>query len=525
VQLPPTEESIAHARLIRACSLPAALFIAIFTVLLFAARDMGLSWDESTYFIYSEGLLQWVKDGMRMDQETLRSVWNASPYLNPHPPFFKVLSSLFHWLCGAALPFPISFRIGHIVFSAFCLTLMFSLLEPRFGICAAFSAVFFVLFQPRLFAELFLGTLDGPVALGWLLLAILSWRISQEKRVGAKRKIWAAFFILHGMITAAKITGFAAVFPVVIFFLIRREGRNVFLALVSSVYSLFFVALLSPHQWHAPWNAILSFLVYPLERNSTVKIATFYIGEVFRENTLPWHYFPVMAILTFPLFHLVLAPFAWRSKKATDLSLAILPAFLTWIVLGLIQSVPKHDGVRQFTPFLGFFAIYSWIGLMEILQKIPKESWLYALRIKNAILLAVPLLVALFSVARSHPHELSYYNELIGRLRGAEAAGFEISYNLEVVNREPLRWINANLPQGASLAILPMWPPLLEEYQRHGLLRQDLRIFPTFRERDADFLVVVRRRSLVNDDTYLGLPSVFELEHQGVSMLKIVRHP
>ena len=40
----------------------------------------GLSWDESSYFTYAEGLLAWVRSGMPFDAEALRAAWSPDPF-------------------------------------------------------------------------------------------------------------------------------------------------------------------------------------------------------------------------------------------------------------------------------------------------------------------------------------------------------------------------------------------------------------------------------------------------------------
>lgn len=512
----------------RASFAAAALFLTLFFTLLFAARKVGVTWDETTFFSYSEGLLRWWKMGPSFDTGTLTQVWNASPYLNPHPPFFKVLSSLFAAASDSVLPFPLSFRLGHIFFSSACLTLVFLILVSDFGIFAAVTAALMVALQPRLFAEFFIGTLDGPVALGWLLLSLLAWKIARSQAGRARAPWWILFFSLHAILAASKINGFLAVIPVILYFSIRRDARAVLLSFTSCFTALCFVALLAPDQWATPWTPVFSYLSYPFNRHSVVRVATYYLGQVHRENSLPWHYFLVMTLATTPPLHLgllLLAPFSFFGKKLKGLALALLPALLLLTLFGLVPSVPKHDGVRQLTAFLTILSMYGWMGLQGCWEKYYSKRSAPGAALKKAAFSAIPLAGALLALLRTHPYELSYYNEFVGRLAGAEEKGFEITYYFDAINPAALHWLNENLPKEASLGILPIWPDLLALYQRHGLLRSDLRIAPALQETRADFLVLMRRRSLVNDVDYLGLPAVFAVEHEGVSLVKVVRHP
>jgi hypothetical protein len=503
----------------------AALFFTLSFLLCFAAKDIGLSWDETSYFRYSEGLIGWAKMGMPLGHDSLRLVWDTGSYLNPHPPFLNVLSAFFAYFFDW-LPFVLSFRIGHILFTSACLTTAFSLLLPEFGLLRSLAAIGFVFLQPRLFTEFLIGTLDGPVALGWLLLPLLAWKISLRGSRQQKSIYWVLFFLIHAAVAATKITGFIAVAPVIVFLLYKRDFRGLFLAAASCLAALAFVALLAPDQWGSPLTTIASYLSYPFHRGSSVKIAVFYLWKVYREGTLPLHYFFLMTAVTMPPLSLALvfcSPLAWRNETTKGLALALLPAVAIWICMGLWQSVPKHDGVRQFTAFLALLGMCSWLGLLGLLEILPKAFLGVRGKCRDAAVTAVPLAGAFLALMGSHPYELSYYSELFGGLKSAEAHGLEITYLLEAINPTTLDWINANLPRNATLAILPMWSTLLEVYQEHGLLRADLRILGNFQEQSADFLLLLRRRSLVKDEIYAAQPPLYEVEHQGVSILRVVR--
>ncbi|HEY8279166.1 MAG TPA: glycosyltransferase family 39 protein [Bdellovibrionota bacterium] len=496
-----------------------ALFFALAVCLTLAARGLGLCWDESIYFEYSDGLKRWAAAGFPWSQPVLEQVWHWKPQFNVHPPFMRVISALFS---GVPLEYPLSYRFGHLLVAAGGLTLAFLLLSAEFSLIAALMAVLFVLLQPRLFVELLIGTTDGPTALFWLLLALLSWRIAGTKSKPERKKLWALLFLVQGMATATKFTGLLAAVPVVFFHLVRKDRRSVLLSLGSAACSLFFLVLFSPQNWAQPWVPVWETLSYPWRRSETINVATYYLGQLYGEHP-PWHYVLVMTALTLPPLHLVCAlfsPLASKKKKEGALLQALLPFLAAWLALGLSPSAPKHDGVRQFAALLPFLGLLAWLGAQEIAAVVAKRKYF---RFKKPELLpAIPLTTALLGLLLVHPFEQAYYNSLIGGLKGAAGAGFEVFYDFAAVDKNALHWLNADLRPGSTVTIRPYWAFLLLDYQARGLLRPDVQVILE-PQKAADFLVLVHRRSLVDRNVYDGIPAAYEVTHEGVSILKIAK--
>jgi len=105
--------------------------------------------------------------------------------------------------------------------------------------------------------------------------------------------------------------------------------------------------------------------------------------------------------------------------------------------------------------------------------------------------LAVLCLSPGLDVLLTHPYQLSYYNSLVGGVRGAYRRGLEMSYFMEAINEDFLRQMNETLPKNAvvygSFATF-----MFEYYQREQILRDDLR----FVEKGPfDFMALLNRRS------------------------------
>ncbi|MDW8367574.1 MAG: hypothetical protein RMK49_17155, partial [Abditibacteriales bacterium] len=104
------------------------------------------------------------------------------------------------------------------------------------------------------------------------------------------------------------------------------------------------------------------------------------------------------------------------------------------------------------------------------------------------------------AIAHVHPFELSYYNALIGGVRGAVARGFEPTYWGETL-LHALDALNRLTPPNGVVCITPGGAiAYLEMYQRMGLLRRDLSLSDFSRINDADAAVFHTRRVEMADE-------------------------
>jgi len=504
------------------------LFFTILSTLTLGSRHFGLTWDEGIYFQFADSIQNWIRVGVPLDEHSLHQFWAYDVYANPHPAFMKIISSLFEIPSHNLIPYPESYRFGHFLYFSAGIATVFFLLSEVFGILRSALAVFLILIQPRFFGELLVATTDAPVAIDWILICLFGWKIARTKDAGGPSPLgcWVALVLLCGAATATKFTGFLAIIPLIGLFLFRKDWRNFGLALLLVPSSLAFLALCSPENWHTPWIGVWDYLTYPMRRGDIIKVATYYMGEIFL-NSPPWHYFPLMLLVTTPLSILILLiglPLIRKDSKEYALFKAMAPFLGIWIVFGFSPATPKHDGLRQFASFLPFVGIVAWLGLTSFWDR-----FVIGCRpaLKHILLSSLLLLGAsgLLNLAQSHPFEFSYYNELIGGIPGAEKKGFELTYYLEVVNEEVLQWINRTAKPGEVLRMLPDYPPYLESYQNHGLLRKDIRVSNFGTVKSGDLMILVRRRHIVNDQRYASAVPLYERSYDGVSLVKVLRLP
>ncbi|MGH7820484.1 MAG: hypothetical protein ACREQ9_11965, partial [Candidatus Binatia bacterium] len=156
------------------------LWICLLVLLFVGSLRIGVTWDESIYFPFSDSIGQWLSAERRFDPDTIQRHWNENPYLNPHPPFMKILDAVTARLFDEVFLFPLNYRLGHFVYVSACLALAYALLRTAWPLLWALVAIFFVVLQPRIFAELLIATTDAPTAAAWLVLPLVAWRLDSS---------------------------------------------------------------------------------------------------------------------------------------------------------------------------------------------------------------------------------------------------------------------------------------------------------------------------------------------------------
>jgi hypothetical protein len=208
-------------------------------------------------------------------------------------------------------------------------------------------------------------------------------------------------------------------------------------------------------------------------------IRIYYWGRTYLYS-LPWHNAWVLIAITVPAGILAAAiaglVYVVRKARRDRLPLYFLAHLVTLPVLRMLPT-PAHDGVRLFLPTFFFLAALAGWGSAWVADGAARllRGRATAGRVLLAGLVLGP---AALQLAWIHPFELSYYNELIGGPRGAQAAGFELSYWYDAFNGRTLAGMNRLLPPGAALAPPNhlSQTPTFQELQALGALRGDIRL-------------------------------------------------
>lgn len=501
---------------------------AIVATLLFAAvaltlDDYGLTWDEPYYFLSQEHQRAWFQllresPAEALSAEAVARGWRFDPYHNPHPPFYKLAANLTGWLAGDRLhPFE-AYRLAPALFFAAAGAALFALVRQmgRSALEAA-AAVGLWATVPRVFAHAHFAATETPMTFFAVASAACFWAAREHPRRGV------ALGLVLGAAFATKFTALLLPVPLALWALLERRRQSLLALLVAGLVALPVAVALTPYWWHDPLAGILEHVRVSTSRAGHTPIGVVYWGRHY-DFTAPFTQPLVMLAIATPLSFWVPALgaaahtlFHRLRDRATALLLfsAAVP-----VAAVMLPSAPTHDGVRMFVTALPFIAALGARGLWLLGAALARR-----LRRSGEVLVAalagVAVLAQGLALAAIHPYELSYYNELVGGLRGAERRGMEVTYWMEALTPEVVADLERLLPVGARLHPVVGDPFYLRTLQAHGRLRADLEIVPG---PEARYLLVLSRVSVLGTDTMRELadrPVLYRLEHDGVPLVRL----
>jgi len=237
---------------------------------------------------------------------------------------------------------------------------------------------------------------------------------------------------------------------------------------------------------------------------------TFGIGtnniEVLLNNTIylsgvnvPWYYAPWYLVITTPIPILIFfilgsmyCLYLFTIKKHTASLLLLLWCFLP-LARYLSPKTGVLDGIRHFEEVVFPIAAFAAIACVTIARYIIKTRR-GSLKIRQLFItvVAISILISLtLPIIEYHPFQITYFNELVGGIRGAYG-----KYDLDYwgsSQKYAILWVNANIPKGAVVNIV-MAGNVAGTY-----LREDL--IPSLNSTDflqSDYVVVLNRQSFFN---------------------------
>jgi 4-amino-4-deoxy-L-arabinose transferase-like glycosyltransferase len=357
------------------------------------------------------------------------------------------------------------------------------------GPVAAVGTGLSLLTMPRVFGHAHLAALDTFVALTWTSAYLAALDASEARRLLPALRAG----LLTGLALLTKIHGWL-LFPMLALLLLRCPGwrpkANLALAALLAV-TLFFVGW--PWLWNDPAGRLAAYFRTGLER---IPIRVLYFGTVYRDVDVPWHYPWFYTIATVPLGTLVLgalgAGAALRPTEHQPRPRAFLLAIVLWLAL-FSTNLPVYDGERLFLPVFPLLAVLAGRGL-ALAWNTVRGTW-------GRALLAGAVVAQGYGLFSIHPFELSYYNALMGGLRGAERMGLELTYWGDAVDDRLLDELARRAAPGALVARVPTLSPSQGLFATtRALMRRDLHMNDQEERGRAAWLVIDRRTAYWPDD-------------------------
>ena len=487
----------------------------------------GVTWDEPEYFSSVQRIQNWAAGAVRdpasaFGRDAIIAAWDPPDhrYYNPHPPVYKQGMAVTEQVFGDALG-PVS---GYRLFSASLFALLAGLLawtvSGVVGIPAGIGAALSLALMPRLAGHAHFATTDMPLTFFWTL-AVLAFAGFLRKGGGVRLSLAA---IALGLAMGTKFTGWLLPVPLLIWAILERRWWP---WIVTLGVGLLVTWLFVPTAWHDPHGALFRLVEESLTRDESIPIATAYFGRIY-DYVVPWHQAIVMMLITVPVGILSLALIGTadigRSRtllRPSDPRAALARLSLLqigfFLALMALPSSPNHDGVRLFLPAFPFVAILAGLALGRFEEALHARFEPRAALLGMLLLMSVYLLPAFRQERAIAPYWISYYNELIGGMRGASATGMEVTYWYDAFTPDFISEIERVLPEGATVMA---WPTAkyFEELQGLGRLREDLRFVS---DPSASYLLMMARQATLPPplvEVYRTVRPIVAVEVQGVEL-------
>lgn len=517
----------------RALDVVVALLLALVATvaLQLASRTQGFTRDEGYYFLAAEnhvGYYSEVVDGLRHGHPEV--MWNRRVidrwfgYNSEHPPLMKTLFGLSWRLlhrCDCPresglhpVPYPQKHRTlgllsqgeamrlpAHLLAGLLCAAVY--LFGTRcWGRLAGVVAAGLTLLMPRHFFHAQLSCFDAPVM---AMIFVITWAYFRAQQQDSRR--WAVVTgLLLGLGLATKHNTFflpLVLYPHWLWTQRQRltgwgalpsssERRRVLLryllprwALAMATLAPLVYLLLWPYLWPQVVPRFSQYLLFHL-KHQHYNIE--YLGQNYNHPPYPWHYVPVMTLLTTPVTTLVLAVLgalglrqarvtATQSEKPQQAALSLLIWLgLLWPMLVIMRpGTPIFGAEKHWLPAMPFVALLGGLGGSWLWTRCVQQLALPAVvaRLGGVLLAALVLLPPALEVRRSHPYGLTHYNLLAGGPTGGATLGMNRQFWGYAV-RGLFPYLNRQSRPGLSVYFHDANLYQLQMSQKDGLLRRDV---------------------------------------------------
>lgn len=487
------------------------------------AAGPGITLDE--VFNVEMGVYQWraLRDhGLSLWESPLRERIFGDPRVyNPdHPPLGRIWLGAWHDLTFALFRprDPAGFgvtacaRAGSAAAFAWTVFLVGLFAGRWYGRLAGWYAAAAYAVMPRIFAHAHLAALESSLNLTFaatLLYLGDRWGTLSPRAHGRLVRTAVIGGLLFGLALLTKLQAILIPIPVTLWALWRFRLRALLPLAVFVMVGIGLFLLGWPWLWIDPERHVSEYLGRGVERAT---VYCFYLGTRFADVDVPCHYPFVLFGVTVPvgLHGLALAGCLRSAGTAASdeqvvgvaagrprsvlltLSVASVLAFFA------VPGLANYDGERLFLTVFPLWGVLAGSGAHWLMERLAQRTS----RRVAASLVACFVLLQGYGVFAMHPCQLSYYNLLVGGLRGADRLGFERTYWGDSITRPLLEQLVAEAPRGATVDVAPVLTSAalqLEDLrQQSPQLRVHevrLRAYDDPHRRHVRYVLVFRRRA------------------------------
>jgi hypothetical protein len=453
--------------------------VGLLTFLLASSQlgNLGIVWDEPFFWDKQLRIQQWfgaiVQGGESRTQAfTQAGLKNAWPYCvaPPHenPPVYAEVSALTDYCFRPWLGELHAKRLSSAILFSVVAGGIMHLAYRNWGLWPALAATGAWVLNPRVFAHGRLSTIDMPVTAFWFLSAWMFFRACEQRRGGW----WVG--PLWGLSIMSKFSGFIAGPCNALWAIVYRQSRFLPVLIMTVVLTPMTMVLVHPGWWFDPLAGFREAVDVHRNRHIFQVVPTHYLGTTY-EHSLPWHNTIVLLVCCVPVPWIALAGVGVIRFLAGGFRSPLAGwVMFNWLGLMIVRSLPiapGHDGIRQFLASFPFFALLVGFGADALIR-------FRRIHLFGAFIVMASLGWSLTSWLQIRPFELSYYNEVVGGLPGANRLGLESSYWWDAVTPEFLRELDHKLPNRARVGLSAHFLDVFNHYQRLGRLRKDIEFIP-----------------------------------------------
>jgi len=530
------------------------------TINFITINDYGVTWDFSYHF--NAGL--W-----HLGKPLTDPIFILSPSA-PLPDTIPVILYNLFYEKLKILPFDAVYNLYSVILGSVGVGILFFAAKSLFNFPIAFFSSVSLALLPRYFGHLHNNMKDIPQAAFFTLSLWMFWRLYKKPKltnlvaaclafaVSYNSKINAVFILLitFAFLIFTYISRYKSiVIPKNIIPNLFRNPIGILKQVQDDVKTsvqydiktkiIYFYFILAPLfaflLWSIFWENPIGRLLeaFHTYTTSTTNMPLLYFGKiVYSGQNVPWHYplgllavtTPILIIIFFliGLYSLV----RWRKLKLE----ARIFLFL-WLTIPLSRYLKPHmiiiDDIRHFMEAVYPLSAIAGIGMYRfyltmtiILHSIiPRINKLFI----SFLYLLFVICYLLFQNISYHPYQTSYYNELIGGIKGAQGK-FDVEFWAHPY-KQALFYLNSNAPLNSKVTI-PMAPDVAALYLRNDLKTQVNKenlasVDPKIYEK-SDYIVVLKRQSFF--DWYGITPyiknhlPIYSLSLDGVPLVSIYKN-
>jgi hypothetical protein len=329
--------------------------------------------------------------------------------------------------------------------------------------------------------------------------------------------------IILGMGIAVRSTTLFAASLVVLYALVRAGPRMALVLTLYGVGAMLVAYVFWPQLWGSPAAMIAGSLDRTFQFPEPHR--TLFEGVVLLSNNMPPTYLPhVLSIqLTLPALALILPGVVLMARSAfgSGARAALAWVLILWFIMPflavVILRVPIYNYSRHVLFIFPPMFVAAATALDRAMHLIQPPRW------AGSLLAVALLLPGLVAIARLHPYEYGYFNELVGGVRGVRGRFIPDYWCTSL--REAMEYVNGHAPSSAGIAVTG------PESNAIAFAREDLRVRDDAEMlRDSAFqpwAILACNLPTIDPTFFPEAPVLLTVEREGVplAVLKLLATP